>query len=70
MIAVTMNMITKYKKLNHCKIKDTVNAAEFISMTLKITDFARNPENHKELEALVAKYLFEKFLDDILKIWK
>ena len=36
MIAVTMNMITKYKELNHSKIKDTVNAAEWISMTLKI----------------------------------
>ena len=31
-------------------------------------DFARNPENHKHQDAIVAKYLLEKFLDDIQKI--
>ena len=29
------------------------------------TDLARNPDNYKELDTLIAKYPFERFLDDI-----
>ena len=33
-------------------------------------DFTRNPENHKQQDAIVAKYPFEKFFDDIQKNMK
>ena len=30
-------------------------------------DFATNPDNYKDLDALIAKYPFEKYLDDVKK---